>query len=287
MREADLSRRILIAGCGYVGTRLGIELAEGGDEVFGLRRDPSSLPDSIAPVACDLVGLAPAQVRARLPERLDACVLAVAASGRSVEAYRAAYVDATRTLVEALGAQGFAGRLVFVSSSGVYGQADGSWVDEESVAEPARPTGAALLEGEAVARERGATILRLAGIYGPGRERLVRDVVDGTARVAPRSAGPSWTNRIHRDDCAGAIAHLLALDEPPALVLGVDDEPADRADVLGWIAERSGRPWPSEDPELAARPNKRLSNARLRATGWNPRFPSWRDGYAPLVDTFG
>jgi nucleoside-diphosphate-sugar epimerase len=276
--------RVLVAGCGYVGTALGRELAAGGDTVFGLRRDPSRLPAAIAPVAADLSQ--PASL-ATLPE-VDAVVYTAAANGFSESAYRAAYVDGLRNLVEALAAGGPAPRrLIFVSSTSVYAQQDGEWVDEDSPADADHWSARALLAGERRAREGAAEaiVLRLGGIYGPGRTRLVDEALAGATYAA---GAPRYTNRIHRDDAAGALAYLLRHPAPDPLYLGVDDEPAELRVVLEWLADKLGAPPPraalagGDDPRRE-RSNKRCSNAKLRSTGYAFKYPTFRDGYSTLI----
>jgi nucleoside-diphosphate-sugar epimerase len=274
--------RVLVAGCGYVGTALGVELAAGGDTVFGLRRDPSRLPPGIGPLAADLSN--PATL-AGLPEA-DAVVYAAAADGFSPAAYRAAYVDGLANLLAALPRP--PRRLVFVSSTSVFGQQAGECVDEDSPADADHWSADALREGERIARD-GApepVVVRLGGIYGPGRTRLVDEVLAGATYAAGE---PRYTNRIHRDDGAGALAYLLRHPSPDALYLGVDDEPADRRVVLEWLAQRLGAPAPravaaADDDPRRERSNKRCSNRRLRAAGYAFRYPTFRDGYAALLN---
>jgi nucleoside-diphosphate-sugar epimerase len=281
-----VGERILIAGAGYVGGALAARLAADRHAVFGLRRRPAELPAGVTPIAADLGD--PASLRA-LPDALDAVVYAASAGGGGEPAYRAAYVDGPRHLVEALARRSDPPRrLLFTSSTAVYGQAGGEWVDETSPTEPVDYRGRVLLEGERwlAAGPIPSTVLRLGGIYGPGRTRLVDAVRAGRAALAP--GGPHYTNRIHRDDCAGALRHLLGLAAPAGCYVGVDDEPADRADVLRWLAARLRAPAPREDPAAAPDPdarggNKRCSNARLRAAGWRPLYPSYREGYAALL----
>lgn len=281
--------RVLIAGCGYVGSELGRRLAAAGHEAYGLRRDPSSLPASIRPVAADLgdAGALRAALDAALPTGFDAVVYAAAADGFDEARYRAAYVDGPRRLLDALLARGATvRRFVFVSSTGVYAQQDGSWVDEDTPAEPPEFSGRALRDGEraVLAGPYPATVLRLGGIYGPGRTRLVDAVRTGAARAREGL----FTNRIHRDDAAGALAHLLGLDAPAPLYLGVDDEPAEEPVILDWLADRLGVPRPPRDAAaprdgLERRGNKRCRNARLRAAGYAFHFPTFREGFAALL----
>lgn len=272
--------RVLIAGCGYVGTALGIELAAAGHTVWGLSRQPSDLPAAIRPLAADLTD--PASLRS-LPEDLEAVAYTAAAAASTEEAYVDAYVRGLDNLLAAL--RGVK-RVLFTSSTAVYGQNDGGWMDESSPTEPAHFSGKRLLEAEGLvlgSRFPGV-VLRLGGIYGPGRTRLVRQVQSGEAR---RPAVPSFTNRIHRDDCAGAIAHLLSLERPESIYLGVDHEPADLGEVMSWLAAGLGVPVPAVEerpPEgRRARAHKRCRNDRLVAAGYRFRYPTFREGYCELV----
>ncbi|MCB1057045.1 MAG: SDR family oxidoreductase [Acidobacteria bacterium] len=280
----------LIAGCGYVGTALARLLAADGHKVYGLRRSRDVDVPGVETVRADLGDLA--SLRGLAPG-IQAVVYAASGGERSEEAYRRAYVEGPRNLLRALEEGGQrVERFVFVSSTGVYAQDDGEWVDERSVTEPGGFSGRLLLEGEAVVREGPfpATVLRLAGIYGPGRTRMIEQVRRGEARC---TAEPSYTNRIHRDDCARALQHILSLEAPDDPYLGVDDDPADRSAVLRWLAVRLGRPMPEvEDSassgvggtnQRAGGRNKRCSNARLVGSGFRLRYPSFRDGYAAML----
>ncbi len=280
--------RILIAGCGYVGCELAGRLVAAGHDAWGLSRRPAGLPPGVRPVAADLAD--PAALRA-LPPSLDAIVYAAAAGGPTESHYRAAYLDGPRNLLAALAASGQAPRrVVYVSSTGVYPQRGGSWVDEDSPAEPPDLMGQAMRDGERAVLDGPfpGTVLRLAGIYGPGRTHWIDRVKDGSARRPPPG---TWTNRIHRDDAARAIAHLLALPAPEPLYLGVDDEPAELAAVLDFLAARLGVPplppepdGPGADP-MRGRGFKRCSNRRLRASGFAPLYPTYREGYGSLLAT--
>ena len=274
--------RVLIAGCGYVGSRLAELLRDDGAEVWGLKRRPATLPAGVRPAAGDVTD---PSTLGDLP-RVDAVVYAVSPAGRTEDAYRAAYVDGLRNVLDAVGG---APRVVLVSSTGVYGQTDGRWVDEATEEEPADATAEAVLAGEAVARERGGPgiVLRLGGIYGPGRTRTVDRVVSGDA---PCMGPELYGNRIHRDDAAGAARHLLGLAEPHELYLGVDREPAPLREVYAWIADRAGVPDPCRDAddggvvtEGRRGTNKRCSSDRLAASGYDFRYPTFRDGYAELM----
>ena len=281
--------RVLIAGCGDVGTRLGRRLAAAGHEVWGLRRDAGRLPAEIRALPADLAE--PASL-GDVPAGTDAVVYAAAADAADEAAYRRAYVRGVRHLADLFAGRGEPPeRLLFVSSTAVYGESAGEWVDEETPPRPPRFNGRVLLEGERAARAAGArhaTVVRFGGIYGPGRRRLIDRVREG-AGGAP--APVRWTNRIHAEDCAGVLQHLLGLADPAPLYVAVDDEPAPRREVMEWLAARMGAPSGSAPPgdggpERADR-GRRCRNARLRASGYRFRYPTYREGYAALLAEAG
>jgi nucleoside-diphosphate-sugar epimerase len=277
--------RILIAGCGYVGTAVGMELVHEGHDVFGLRRKIAGLPLGIRPVEADLGLLASL---AELPGDLE-YVLYLASPGGSDDAlYRAAYVEGTRNLLLALERQRQRPRrILFASSTAVYAQDDGSWVDEDSPTLPTHFSGRRLLEAEGllVQSDFAVTVVRFGGIYGPRRTRLVEQVRTGRA-VYPED-GPRYGNRIHRDDCAGVLRHLMGLTTAAAVYLGVDCEPVDQKTLLQWLAGALGAPPPR--PAAAAalpeerRSSKRCRNDRLLASGYRFRYPTFREGYAAVL----
>lgn len=277
---------ILIAGCGYVGTALGLRLVAEGHRVWGLRRRPIHLPAAIHPLQADLT--VPATLAA-IPPAL-AFVFYTAAADRSTDdAYRAAYVEGLRILLETLQQQGQAlQRFFFTSSTAVYAQSGGEWVDETSPVVPNHFSGRRLIEGERslLSGPFPATVLRLGGIYGPTRTRLIDTVRRGEA--VGREGAPVYTNRIHRDDCAGALHHLMGLAAPESLYLGVDHAPADRDEVLRWLASRLGVPPPRVEPPAdsarrRAGGNKRCRNAKLVASGYVFHYPTFREGYTAIL----
>ncbi len=273
---------VLVAGLGDVGGRAAARLVAAGHEVIGVRRSDTPGPDGVRMVRGDLTD--PDLVDA-LPAGIDHVLITVSSDGRDPELYRSAYLDGPTTLLAALADRGdTVRRVVFTSSSAVYGQRDGEWVDESSPTEPASPTARVLVAAEQAILDGPfpATSLRLTGIYGPGRTRLVDLVRRGDAAVG---STPSYTNRIHAADAAAACVLLLELgaDAPP-VVVGTDDEPADRAEVYRWLAERLGVDGPVVDDERAPdRGSKRCRNDLLRSLGWTPTYPTFREGYAELV----
>lgn len=274
-----MTDKVLIAGCGDVGNALAVRLLADGCEVWGVRRRIEALAPGVTPWRIDLLN---ADRLGAPPAAFDYLFYTASADRRDEDAYRAVYVDALQRLLHRLRDAGSPLRRVFfTSSTAVYGQSNGEWVDESSATEPSGFNGRVLLEAEAIledAPEPGVNV-RLSGIYGPGRTRLVRKVWDGEA-----TATQAWTNRIHVDDCAGVLHHLMRLDHPDSLYLGSDDEPATTADVVAWMSHALGLPPPL--PGDGARLNKRCRNARLRESGFRFRFPSFREGYPEIVSAF-
>jgi nucleoside-diphosphate-sugar epimerase len=279
--------KVLVAGCGYVGTELARRLRRSGHEVFGLRRDVTALPAGVVPVAADLER---PETLVDLPRGIDHVVFCAGARQSDENAYRSIYVAGLSNLIEALRLAGApVRRLLFTSSTAVYAQSDGEDVDEDSITAPTHFSGRRLLEAERLLAGSGlhGIVLRLAGIYGPERAGLVARVARGTARY---SEPPRFTNRIHRDDCAGAIEHLLFHPDPEPLYVGADEDPADERTVLEWLAAEFGTPAPSpgESPARSDRPmsSKRCRSYRLLRSGYSFAFPSFRAGYRALLGEF-
>ncbi len=278
--------RILIAGCGYVGSELARLLLAENHEVYGLRRDPAQLPEGVHSVAADLTDVSTLET---LPQGLDIVFYTASASGHSEEACRAAYVTGVKNLLEALKDQS-PRRFFFTSSTGVYAQNDGELLDESSPATADRPTAQALCDGETFAHHADipATVVRFSGIYGPGRTRLIDSAASGTARL--EKGNTSYLNHIHRDDCAGVLLHLMHLKKPSKLYLATDDEPRSRNDLLAWIAETLRNPLPPSvdandtvESSSTRGGNRRYSNQRLRDSGYTFKYPTFREGYGALI----
>lgn len=274
--------RILLAGCGAIGTQLGEALQAAGHEVFGLRRSAVAMPfptlhaDLTQPLAAEL-----------LPAQLDYVVHTGTPAERSDSGYEAGYPRALRHLLAALApatSTASLKRFFFVSSTAVYHQDDGSWVDETSPTRPTRFNGIRVLEAENVLRQSGVagTCVRFGGIYGAGRNGLMRRVQAGAeVQVTPAK----YTNRIHQDDCAGVLHYLINEQEQgrplQPVYLAVDDDPADESTLCSWLADRLGAPAPvTTSPGGHMGQNKRCSNRLLRAQGYRFIYPTFREGYA-------
>ncbi|MFJ2661600.1 SDR family oxidoreductase [Arthrobacter koreensis] len=270
---------VLIAGCGDLGTEAGLRFAAAGFSVLGWRRSAEKIPAPLTGQAADLTGSLPT-----IPADTEVVVISTAARERSEAAYRSAYVDGTANVLDALDRDGVhPRRILFVSSTAVYGDAGGGWLDEDSPTAPASVTGAVIREAEDLlhARRPDAIVLRLAGIYGPGRTRLIDQVRSGTADPGQGQL----TNRIHRDDAAAAIVHLTtAVADPAPLYLGVDNEPVEKREVLRFLAAELGTELGPEEPSNSSRGgNRRLSNTRLLSTGFEFSYPTFREGYRAVL----
>ncbi len=267
-------KRLLVAGCGDLGIRLAARLPSAEWQTSGLRRRVERLPASIRPVAADLLDLSSL---AAVDPDWDAIVYQATPAERSASAYRATYLTGLEHLLARVRTR----RLIYVSSTAVFGEDGGGWVDESSPTDPAAFNGRILLEGEARARSAGGIVVRFSGIYGPGREVLIRQLRAGQARC--RREPPQWTNRIHADDCAGVLAHLLGLADPAPVWCASDDRPATRCELLDWLAERLDLAGPADDRDLAGGQGKRVANAQLRASGYDFDYPDFRTGYGALL----
>lgn len=298
---------VLLAGCGDLGTEAGLRFAAAGHRVVGWRRSPAKLPAAIEGAAADLSSgeLPP------VPSDTTAVVVAIAADSPTESAYRAAYVEGLANVLDAvLSSPAPVRRVLFVSSTAVYGDADGGWIDEGTTPEPAGFSGRIIREAEELLASRlhgtgiAPVVLRLGGIYGPGRTRLIDQVRSGAAVIPAESR---FTNRIHRDDAAAAIVRLCTMSGTPGpLYLGVDNEPAELGEVLRFLAAELGLPQPPSrmadsgtrtggttggEPSQARGPmrggNKRCSNALLRGTGFEFTYPSFREGYRDILAGVG
>jgi nucleoside-diphosphate-sugar epimerase len=290
--------RVAILGCGYVGLELGRQLTDAGHDVVGVRRSDAGLA-AIEAAGFEAVraDLTDAKSLAAVPDA-DWVVYAASAGGRGIDAARTAYVDGLRTVVEAFGArESPPDRLVYTSSTGVYGDHDGDWVDESTTPDPATDRQRVLVEAERIALEETAangidgTVVRFGGLYGPERYRLDR-YLDG-----PVTEG--YLNSIHRDDAAGVVAHVLTADVARGeVVLAVDDEPVSKWQFADWLAEQCGvsppKKWTVAERVAAtegavnrrARVNKRCANDYLHELGYEFRYPTVHEGFQPAIQAF-
>lgn len=287
--------RVLIVGCGYVGLPLGADLARRGHHVAGLSRSASDefRKFGMTPLSADITR--PESLKA-LPRDYDWVVNCVASGGGGVEDYRRLYLQGTRNLIEWLATgSNVAPRFVYTSSTGVYGQNDGSLVDETSPTEPQSETAKVLVETEqtllnAVREAKlSAMIIRAAGIYGPGRGYLLKQFLRGEARI--EGAGARTLNMIHRDDLIGIINAALERGQAGGIYNAVDDEPVSQLDFFRWLSTKLNKQLPPTAPEDATAPrkrgltNKRISNRKLKQEmGYQFKFPNYRAGYTAEIE---
>jgi len=286
--------RTLIIGCGYIGLPLGAELVRQGHEVIGIGRNAEGRADlkeaGIKAMNADLTQ--PDSLR-RIEGAFDWVVNCVSSSHGGLDDYRRVYLEGTRHLIDWLAATP-PKKFIYTSSTGVYGQDNGAVVKEEHPTEPASETGQVLVATEQLlltaARERKfpAAILRIAGIYGPGRVHLLHQFVANESRIEGK--GERHLNMIHRDDVVGAIIAALKHAKPGEVYNVVDDEPVAQVHFLRWLSETLGK-WmpPAATPEEVAKKkrgvtNKKVSNRRLKMElGYLPKFPTFRQGYTAEI----
>ena len=270
--------RVLIAGCGDVGNVLAALLLQDGHVVYGLKRDTSTLPDGVQPIQADL--LSP-DTLTDIPMDIDRLVFMPTPASRDQAAYEDIFIHGWHNLWAGL--QQVPVRTLLVSSTAVFGEADGGIVNEETVPDPTGFNGKLLLEMEQLAAgdTENLVVIRISGIYGPGRERLIRLAASEGFEVQQSPA--FFTNRIHRDDAAAVLKHLLDIEQPEALYLASDDKPAPRYDVVEWLAKEQGRPAPIGLKDESASRGKRVSNQKLRDSGFSLSYPDYRTGYGAVL----
>ncbi len=290
--------KVAILGCGYVGLELGRQLSA--HDVVGVRRSADGC------AAIESAGFTPIQADITEAEELEAIpeadvlVFAASSGGRAADAARKIYVDGQQTVLSHFAArESPPDRYIYTSSTGVYGDHGGDWVDEETPINPTTAKTEVLAEAETVALEEtteygiDGTVARYAGLYGPDRTRIER-YLNG-----PVTEG--YLNLLHRDDAAGAVAHLIEQDLARGeVVLMVDNEPISRWELADWLADQCDKPEPEkqtveerlEQNDLSERgrrrviSDKRCSNAYLRELGYECRYPTYREGYREPIETY-
>jgi nucleoside-diphosphate-sugar epimerase len=284
---------VLIAGCGWLGKSLGRALAARGDRVTGVRRSAAAAAElrglGIEPLLLDLADW---HAMRAIPPDVEAIVACQSANSDEVDAYRAAYVEATGNLLEAarsLPLRAFA----YTGSTGVFGQRDGSDVDETAPPSPAGASAEALAEAERLVLDAAhagvpARIVRLSGLYGPGRTGTIERVRSGA--LALGTGDDVFMNFCHLDDAVAAVTAAIDRGRSGAIYHATDAHPARRREVVEWIAARLGIPAPrlpgDGDPIPDGRrgANRRILGERTRAEfQLTLAWPSFREGLAPFL----
>ena len=271
--------RVIIAGCGFVGLATARLFHGAGWDVLGLTHSPESAAalkgEPFSAAACDISDADALRAIATLRAGQPDVVIHCASSGRGgADAYRAVYFEGALNLLDALAPR----RLIFTSSTSVYAQTDGALVTEDSAAEPPSETGHILRGTEELVLAGGGIVARLAGIYGPGRSVLLRKFFSGEAII--EGDGGRIVNQVHRDDIASALL-TLAVSNDGGIFNVSDDAPMPQHEIYARLAQRFSLPLPPSGPIDPNRKrgwtSKRVSNAKLRALGWTPQFPSFFD----------
>ncbi|TDU71102.1 shikimate kinase [Prosthecobacter fusiformis] len=274
--------RVLIVGCGFVGERTADLLHAAGHEVVGVTHSPSSAERLAAlkpwrVVACD-VSDAQAVKTLRDVTVPDAFIHCASSGKGGAEMYQAVYVNGMANLLAAF-PQAFP---LYTGSTSVYPQTDGSEVDESSPADPGKETGRLLLAAEKLALDHGGAVARLAGIYGPGRSFVLKNLLEGKSGIEVNASAPDGRllNQIHADDAAAALVHLIT-HRHTGIYNVVDDARMTQRACLERLALLFNLPVPEEkapDPDRKRGwTHKQVSNAKLRATGWAPQYPDYFD----------
>ena len=259
----------LIIGCGYLGRRVAARLIDRGEEVFGTCRSTAAASEiaklGVNPIVADVLDV---EALRALPaaDRVVYCVGYDRAAGADK---RAVYVDGLRNVLDRLAK--YPNRLVYVSSTSVYGGDDGAWVDEDSPTEPRTEAGRICLDAEHVVTEWGrhaVVVLRCSGLYGPGR--IVRRALIESGEPIPGDPD-KYLNMIHIDDAAQAVIAALDVPKPSSLYLVSDDRPVRRREYYAAVADclkaappRFVAPAPGSPEAARDAASRRVANAKMK-----------------------
>jgi len=276
--------KILFLGCGDIGQRTAALLADK-HLCFGFKRNPQNLPAGITAVAGDITD--PKQLQSVVSQDFDIWVATLTPAEFTEQAYRDSYLAAADSISKAVIATQRPPKLViWVSSTSVYGNCDGAWVDECSETQPSTFSGQLLLEAEQIIQHLpcASTLVRFSGIYGSssGNSRMLNQIIAGKGRPAQPE---QWSNRIHREDCAGVLAHLISLfvggERLQNIYLASDSEPVTQYQLRQWLAAQMSIELTEEPVKQGA--TRRCSNRRLLETGYQFKYPSYKEGYLALL----
>lgn len=289
--------RVLLVGCGDIGSALATVLVVQGHQVSAVKRSaPRQALPGVSYLTCDITQ--PDQVQ-RIPCEVDQVFVILAPGERTENRYRALFTDGLSNLLhhfsnppeERSPLHGATPHWIFVSSTSVYGQNQGEWVDENSPTLPQGFNGRCLLQAEKLLHEHdaSATVVRFSGIYGPDRSGLVQSVLRGN----PVQYQPSYyTNRIHAEDCVHLLAHLftqrLAGAVLQACYVASDNTPAPLGEVVTWLAQQLGCAVPpaTAATALSRGQNKRCCNKQIIGLGYQFRHSDYRSGYRDIINTY-
>jgi nucleoside-diphosphate-sugar epimerase len=281
-----MPRSVLIAGCGFVGLPLARGFASSGWETHATALSEASVAklnqELFRAYVLDITDQTGFQ---KLARRNFDVVIHCASSGRGIASdYEAVFLAGARHLMGNLEC----GNFIFTSSTSVYAQTDGSWVDETSPANPSRETGQILRATEDLVLGTGGAVARLAGLYGPGRCVPLQKLLDEKAIV--EGSGDRIMNMLHQLDAAGAL-RFLAETKSTGLFNTVDNEPIAELEWFRYVCDLLDKPIPPYRPRELNRKrgwtSKRVSNQKLRSLGWEPLYPTFREGVAAILGGVG
>lgn len=268
--------RALIIGCGYVGQALAKLYVNQGTEVWALQRHPVNL-NNVKNILCDIT-----LVNKNVLPDVDLIFYLVSPNSSSESSYFEVYDTGLNKLIALLREKQNT-KLVFCSSTRVYGQCHGEEVDENSIAQPNDVQGKLLLNAEkSVLSLPNSVVVRFGGIYGPRRTKLLEELMNNKIMLSPT---PVYTNRIHLSDCVG-ILYFLAKMNLNTIFLGVDCEPILYNDMLMWLASLLKAPNPKmgeRPPQRLLNSNKRCFNHKIISYGYKFKYPTYRDGYRSIL----
>lgn len=278
--EVTAKAPVWVVGLGDLGGRIALNATRMNVPVLGMRRG-NTVPEGVSLVQHDAARPWPLdRLAGALDEPPGDVVLCLPPAERSPAGYRQSYVSVAEQAFTALRQLAPEAHVWLISSTSVYGQKDGSRVDETSPAEPATDNARIIRQAETywLDSEQPATVLRPAGIYGPGRDYLIRQARQGYVVADPE---PVYTNRIHVADAARAVVHLIQLRRGEGrsfdIVNLADTEAASMQTVIAWIQSQLG--ITAETSRRLGRGSKRVDSSRLGATGFVWDYPTFRDGY--------
>jgi|TARA_B110000902_G_scaffold266688_1_gene355541 nucleoside-diphosphate-sugar epimerase len=285
MNDVKANKKLLLVGCGDIATQLGHRMLAHGYTVTAIRRNIALLPVEFEGMSADVTKPETLSTLAKID--FDAVVITLTPSARSEEGYMQSYYQGTKNILAALQHNSNT-LLLFASSTSVYHQADGNWVDETSPTNPEGYSGQVMLKTEKLlADSKNSSInVRFGGIYRTGQEVFLNQVRAGA--VAPSQE--YYSNRIHSNDCAGVLEHLIMCYEKGQSLaecyMAVDCEPAPLAEVVAWLRDQLADGAIKDGDELKRRAgSKRCSNRRLLELGYKFKYPSYREGYRVIIDS--
>ncbi|HWS39894.1 MAG TPA: hypothetical protein VN247_01235 [Arenimonas sp.] len=257
---------LAIIGAGDLGLHVAQLRAVMGDEVWAMRRRTLPMPDGVHAVIGDMHS---PEHLLRMPKNPDFLLFCATPDQRVEQSYRHVFLDGLQKAMQTLQPK----RTLFISSTAVYAQNNGQWLDENSEVKPQRFNGKVLHEAEQLCLQTpGNLVLRLSGLTGPNRTMLINKALLGEGIQS------TWTNRIHIEDAASAVSHVMSISELPHVINVSDDLPALQIDVVNWIRSRHNL------PELHLVPieptGKRISNTLLKSLGWSPKYPTYKSIYS-------